>query len=296
MSATAHGVGHSASPLDAFPEAVAGAEALDAVAAPVGKRVREIGPGAVKDALSGTWLGHALHPILTDVVIGSWTSASVLDLLGGDDDAARRLIAVGIAAYGPTALTGVSDWADSEAVDDEVRRVGLAHAAINAGALALYGASFAARRRGRRGRGAVLALAGAGLLSAAGHLGGHLSFRLGVGVDQTVFDAGPEDWTPALAAEEVPAQGAVAARAGDTPVMLVRRGGAIGALHDRCSHRGCSLADGEVEGDTVTCACHGSRFALGDGAVLRGPATAPQPVLDARERDGRVEVRRRGGG
>jgi nitrite reductase/ring-hydroxylating ferredoxin subunit/uncharacterized membrane protein len=283
------------SPLDALPELAAGIEALDAPAAPVGKLVRGLGPGAVKDLLSGTWVGHAVHPILTDVVIGSWTSASVLDFVGGEDGerAAQRLIAVGLAAYAPTALTGVNDWADSEATDDEVRRVGLAHAVGNAGALALYTASLAARRRGRRGRGALLALAGAGLLSAAGHLGGHLTFRRGVGVDQTTFDAGPEDWTPALATGELPADGAVAAQAGDTPVMLVRRGGAIAALHDRCSHRGCSLADGEVDGDTVTCACHGSRFALGDGAVLRGPATAPQPVLDARERDGRVEVRRR---
>jgi nitrite reductase/ring-hydroxylating ferredoxin subunit/uncharacterized membrane protein len=285
------------SPFDALPELVADAEVLDGPAAPVGKLVRGIGPGALKDALSGTWLGHALHPLLTDVVIGSWTSASVLDLLGGEDaeGAAERLIAVGIAAYAPVALTGVNDWADSEAVDAKVRRVGVAHAAGNAAALALYGASLAARRRGRRGRGTLLALAGAGLLSAAGHLGGHLSFRLGVGVDQTVFDAGPEDWTPALAASELPAAGAVAAQAGDTPVLLARRGQGIAALHDRCSHRGCSLADGEIEGDTVTCACHGSRFALGDGAVLRGPATAPQPVLDARERDGRVEVRRRAG-
>jgi nitrite reductase/ring-hydroxylating ferredoxin subunit len=282
-----------ATPLDALPEAVADVEALDAVAGPIGKPLRELGPSALKDALSGTWLGHAVHPLLTDVVIGSWTSASVLDLVGGDDEAARRLIAVGIAAYAPTALTGASDWADSEAVDTPVRRVGLAHAAMNLGALAMYSASLAARRRGRRGRGALLALTGAGLLGAAGHLGGHLSFRLGVGVDQTVFDSGPDDWTPALLADQVPAQGAVAAQAGDTPVLLVRRGDAIAALHDRCSHRGCSLADGEVEGDTVTCACHGSRFGLGDGAVLRGPATAPQPVLDARERDGQVEVRAR---
>src|SRR3954451_16020798 len=134
-----------ATPLDALPEAVAGAEALDAVAGPIGKPLRELAPSGVKDVLSGTWLGHAIHPVLTDLVIGSWTSATVLDLVGGDDEAARRLIAVGIAAYAPTALTGANDWADSEAVDTPVRRVGLAHAAINAGALALYGASLAAR-------------------------------------------------------------------------------------------------------------------------------------------------------
>src|SRR3954454_19017020 len=134
-----------ATPLDAFPDAVAGTEALDDVAGPIGKPLRELAPSAVKDALSGTWLGHAIHPILTDVVIGSWTSATVLDLLGGDDEAARRLIGVGIAAYAPTALTGATDWADSEAIDAPVRRAGLAHAAINLGALTMYGASLTAR-------------------------------------------------------------------------------------------------------------------------------------------------------
>src|SRR5436190_5494278 len=112
-----------ATPFDALPEAIADVEALDAVAGPIGKPLRELAPSSLKDALSGTWLGHALHPLLTDVVIGSWTSASVLDLVGGDDEAARRLIAVGIAAYAPTALTGASDWSDSEATDAPVRRV-----------------------------------------------------------------------------------------------------------------------------------------------------------------------------
>src|SRR4051795_10558523 len=94
---------------------------LDAVGKKLGKAVRgALGPGNLKDAISGTWLGHAVHPMLTDVVIGSFTSATLLDLLGGDDEgtAAERLIAVGIAAYPPTALTGVNDWAGSQPVDD----------------------------------------------------------------------------------------------------------------------------------------------------------------------------------
>jgi uncharacterized membrane protein len=176
-----------ASPLDVIPQAIAGAEALDAPAAVAGRALRSLGRGRLRDALSGRWIGHALHPLLTDVVIGSWTSAVVLDFAGGRDGegAAERLIAVGLAAYPVTALTGGSDWADSEAADDEVRRVGLVHAVTNSGALALYAASLAARRRGRHGRGRLLALAGAGLLGAAGWLGGHLSFRLGVGVDKS---------------------------------------------------------------------------------------------------------------
>ena len=78
----------------------------------------------------------------------------------------------------------------------------------------------------------------------------------------------------------------------ETPVLLLRTGDRVYALHDRCSHRGCSLSEGEIDGDHVVCACHGSRFDLRDGAVHRGPATSPQPAFQVRERDGRIEVRR----
>jgi nitrite reductase/ring-hydroxylating ferredoxin subunit len=232
--------------------------------------------------------------MLTDVVIGSFTSATPLDLIGGDDDgtAAERLIAVGIAAYGPTALTGVNDWADSEPVSDEVRRVGLVHASSNALALTLYGSSLAARRRGDHAKGKVLSLAGAAVLATAGYLGGHLSFRRGVGPNQTAYDPGPDDWTEAIASDDLPADEPKTVVVEDTPVLLVRHRKHVHALHDRCSHRGCSLGElGELDGETIECGCHGSRFSLRDGSVERGPATAPQPSYEVREQDGSVEIK-----
>lgn len=274
------------------------ASGLDSPAKAVGKFVRGlIGPGELKDALAGTWLGHALHPLLTDVVIGSFTSATLLDLLGGDDDgrAAERLIAVGIAAYGPTAATGVTDWADTEIADPAVRRVGLVHAATNATALTLYGTSLAARRAGAHGRGKLLSLAGAATLAVGGYLGGHMSYRRGVGPNQTAFDPGPDDWKPAVDGSQLVDGRPVSVVVDETPVFLLRHGNHLHALHDRCSHRGCSLAGGDVEGEAIVCPCHGSTFSLGNGSVERGPATSGQPVFDARESDGRVEVRLRSG-
>jgi nitrite reductase/ring-hydroxylating ferredoxin subunit/uncharacterized membrane protein len=268
---------------------------LDAPAKAVAAKVRDLlNPGGgLKDVVSGTWLGHSLHPMLTDVVIGSFTSATALDLLGGDDDgaAAERLIGLGIAAYAPTALTGVNDWADSEPVDDRVRRVGLVHAATNATALGLYAASLVARRRGEQGKGKALGLLGAGVLGAGGYLGGHLSFTRGVGPNQTAFDEGPSDWTDAVAADELEQGEPKSVVVEDTPVLILRHGDHFHAIHDRCSHRGCPLSDGEVEKETITCQCHGSRFSLKDGSVLRGPATQPQPSYDVREHDGRIELR-----
>ncbi len=284
----------SPSPLGPLVERLESLHVLDDPGKAVGKAVRgALGPGALKDALSGTWLGHALHPLLTDVTIGAFVSASLLDVLGGDDDAAaaERLIAIGLASYGPTAITGVSDWADTEIADERVRRVGLVHAASNATAFLCFASSLAARRGGNRGRGKVLGMAGVTALAAGGYLGAHMSFFQGVGPNQTVFDQVPEDWTPAVSASELEEGTPCAVVVGDAPVLLLRHGDGLHALHDRCSHRGCPLSGGEIEGEVVTCPCHGSRFDLRDGSVLRGPATAPQPVYEVREREGQIEVR-----
>ncbi len=279
-------------------EAVSGLEGVEALDPPA-KGVAGIVSGAipagpVKDAISGSWIGHALHPLLTDVVIGSFLSATMLDLLGGsrDGSASERLIATGMAAYPATALTGASDWADAEPDSDAVRRVGIVHAATNGVALSLYAASLVARRRGKRGKGVMLGAAGAMALGAAGYLGGHLTLAKGVGVDQTIFDAGPEDWTEAAKPGELDEGKPARVVVDETPVLLLRRSDGLLAIHDRCSHRGCSLSDGDLDGDEVVCPCHGSRFDLRDGSLRAGPASMPQPAFEVRERDGVVELRR----
>jgi nitrite reductase/ring-hydroxylating ferredoxin subunit/uncharacterized membrane protein len=282
-------------PLEPLVRALESADFLDPVAERVGKTVRGVlSGGPIKDAVSGTWLGHALHPMLTDVVIGSFTAASLLDLIAPGDDgrASERLIALGLSAYLPTAAAGANDWADSEAVDDTIRRAGLVHAASNLVGATLYTASLRARRRGSRGRGAVLGFAGMAVMAAGGYLGGHLSFSKGVGPDQTVFDPGPTDWTSAADASGLPEGRPLRVVVDDTPVLLVREGELIFAIHDRCSHRGCSLSEGDVEGSEIVCSCHGSRFDLRNGAVLGGPATSAQPAFQVRVENGVVQVRR----
>jgi nitrite reductase/ring-hydroxylating ferredoxin subunit len=131
------------------------------------------------------------------------------------------------------------------------------------------------------------------VLSASGWLGGHLSYAQGVGVDTTVFENLPTEWTDALAESELPADGAVTSvELGGIPILVTRRGSRIVAMADRCTHRGGPLHEGEVRADCVVCPWHGSAFSLDDGEVRSGPATRPQPLLDARVQDGRVQVRR----
>lgn len=268
---------------------------LDKPAKAIAKKVRALlEPEPVKGAISGTWLGHPVHPPATDLVIGSLLSASVLDLVAprAGARAAQRLILVGIAAAAPTAVTGFSDWADTELSDEGVRRVGLLHAQANVVALLLYSASLVARRRGSRLRGALLALAGAGVLGASGHLGGHLAYVRGVGVNQTAFDPGPEDWTAITAGVDLADGQPHSADAAETPVLLVRHEGRVYAIHDRCGHRGCLLSDGGLDGHVITCSCHGSRFDIRDGTLLQGPATVSQPAFEVRQVGERIEVRR----
>jgi uncharacterized membrane protein len=130
--------------------------------------------GPVRDRLGGRWLGHALHPMLTDFPLGAWMSASLLDVLPGrkHEGAAERLLGFGLLAALPTIASGASDWLQAE---QRERRVGVVHAATNAAATALYASSLVARRRGQRRAGVALGIAGGVVATVGGYFGGHLS-------------------------------------------------------------------------------------------------------------------------
>jgi nitrite reductase/ring-hydroxylating ferredoxin subunit/uncharacterized membrane protein len=279
---------------DALLERIESIEALDAVSEPLQAVTHAAAPNgsAIKDLLSGTWLGHPLHPALTDVVVGAWSSALLLDVAGGKTGrrAADRLVGAGVLAAVPTAAAGLSDWSD---LQGESRRIGAVHALGNTTALALYAGSWLARKRGRRGRGIALSTMGYGIASLSAWLGGHLSFVRGVGVNQTAFESGPDRWTSVPEPRDLHVRGRATVRVEDVDVLLVRDEKTVFALSDRCSHRGCSLAEGDVRDGAVTCPCHGSTFRLADGAVVRGPATAPQPSYEVRTHDGELQLQRR---
>jgi uncharacterized membrane protein len=168
--------------LDGVVASMEASEALDPWVARAGAAASPLAQGSARRFLSGRWLGHALHPMLTDLPIGFWTSSFVLDLVGGRGSrpASQRMIALGVASAVPTALAGWSDWAST--TDQHVGRVGVVHAAANGAATLAYARSWLDRRRGRYARGVAWAMAGATLATVGGHLGGHLVFRLGAGV------------------------------------------------------------------------------------------------------------------
>ncbi len=268
-------------------------DAMDRIAGRLQEAVSQVVPAGsrAKDALSGTWLKHPVHPPLTDVVPGSWLSGLSVDVLGGEEGAraSRRLVGLGILAALPTAATGASDWSDLIGKD---RRLGSIHAVANSTALAAQTLSWVERRRGHRGRGVALSVMAVGMSSAAAWIGGHLSFGRAVGVNHTAVEDGPEEWTAVLDSADLADGELTAGQTSDGfDVLLVKRGAVIHAMADRCAHMGCPLHEGELDGNIVRCGCHGSEFTL-DGALVHGPATNGQPRFDVRISAGTVEVRK----
>jgi nitrite reductase/ring-hydroxylating ferredoxin subunit/uncharacterized membrane protein len=267
------------------------AEGLDE---PAEKLVKVVGPATrprvVKNALSGTWLGHRLHPLMVPLPIGFWTGALLFDLIATRRArwAADTLVGAGIVAAVPTAAAGLSDWADAE---PDGRRVGLVHASCNTLALLCYSSSLVARLLGRRKAGVGLGLAGATAISVGGYLGGHLSYVQAVGVEKKRFAGGPSSWTPVLDAADLGEGAPRVVRTGDTEVLLYRDGTGLHALWASCTHECGPLAEGRFADGNVICPWHGSTFRLADGKVVRGPAASSQPVFETRVTDGKVEVR-----
>ena len=264
---------------------------LDKLAEPVrGLVSKAVRPRRIRNLLSGTKLGHPVHPLLTDLPIGAWSMSALLDTVGGtsSEPAADLLIGVGILSAIPTAMTGLNDWSDT--IDAETR-VGLVHAGANVTALGLYAASLIARRSGRRVRGKTLGLAGLGALMIGGYLGGHLSYARAVNVNHTAFEYGPQEWTPVLADAELAEGEHRRVTTGETAVLVVRDNGQLLALANTCSHAGGPLDEGEFGDGCVVCPWHASTFRLADGSILRGPASTPQPTYQTRVRDGKIEIR-----
>jgi nitrite reductase/ring-hydroxylating ferredoxin subunit len=253
---------------------------------------RRIGPGAQADALHGVWLGQPVHPALTGLPVGFWTSAAVLDFVPGSRRASQVLIALGLAGSVPAAAAGLADWSS---LHQEQQRVGVVHGAVNASATALFASSLLARATGRHNGGRALALGGLAALMASTYLGRHLAFPLGAGTShaESVTHLAPLGWHDLCRIYDLPDGRLARRQLGYLSLAVVRQGSDVLALADRCAHLGGPLHQGTLTssaGDDpcVSCPWHGSTFRLTDGAVVHGPATARQPAFDTRIVEGGI--------
>jgi nitrite reductase/ring-hydroxylating ferredoxin subunit len=277
-----------AKPLSGLSTAIA--NLMDAIFRPLGR------PGKLlQDFLNGSWLGHSVHPVVTDVVVGGATAALLLQVLIWFGVANLNVALIWLLGLtwlsGLSAIvTGLTDFKDT-ATGDEQNVVGL-HGEINIVATALFIAAFVAAVTGAPGVAAWLLVVGYLVLSVGAFIGGHVVFKYGYMVNHNAFARGKRagEFTAVLPVAELPEATPTRAALGPTGLVLVRRGDAVYALKETCPHAGGPLAEGHVKGDTIVCPWHGSALRLSDGAVRHGPATSRQVAYRARINGDQVEV------
>ncbi len=253
----------------------------------------------LKDMLNGTWLGHALHPVLTDVPIGSWTGTMLLDLIWlnneneGLANGSDIMLAFGLAGAMGAAVTGLTDWSDLYETD---RRVGLMHGLLNIGIAGANVASLVLRLTGRRRAGITVSTLGYLTTLLSAYLGGELSFAKGIGVNHVAWEGGSDEFVSVIDEANLPEGKLTRVDVSGIPAVLLKQGRTIYAIGATCTHMGGPLDEGTVEqgdnGPVVQCPWHGSRFCMGDGSIVNGPAVYAQPTFAIRVRNGQVQLRR----
>lgn len=256
-------------------------------------------PRRFKSLLHGTWLGHPLHPAITDIPIGAWLLTLIFDIVwlvspsanGWAARGAEWLALIGILAAVGAALTGLADWSDSYGAE---RTVGLYHAGLNSLALVLYIISFALRLSAPTGENvaaAIIGFLGIASVLVAAYLGGDMVFGKGTGVNHTAWQESSHDFVPVLPVADVPENTLRRVEVAGVPVVLLRSRDRYFAIAATCSHAGGPLDEGELQGTVVQCPWHGSRFRMSDGKALTGPATFAQLRYDVRVLNGIIHLR-----
>jgi nitrite reductase/ring-hydroxylating ferredoxin subunit/uncharacterized membrane protein len=255
-------------------------------------------PGKLlQDFLNGSWLGHSLHAVLVDVVIGAATAALLLDLLrvffGIDGLEVATTWVVGLVALSAlgSIATGLTDYKDTSPSSSERDVAGL-HGLTNIVATVFFAVSFFQRLGDGHDAAFWVFLIGYLVVSVGGFIGGHVVFKYGYMVNHNAFSRGKraKEFTPVLPVAELPEDAPTKASFGTTAVVLVRRGEVVHALKDTCSHAGGPLSGGTLHGDTITCPWHASVFRLTDGSVVHGPASSRQVSYRARINGDQVEL------
>lgn len=253
----------------------------------------------LKDALNGTWLGHSLHPVFTDVPLGSWTATMLLDLawLRSEDErmapGADLTLAVGLVGAAGAAVTGATDWSDAYGTD---RRVGFMHGLLNVGIAVTYIISLVLRLVGRRRAGIAVSTTGYLTSLFSAYLGGELVFAKGLGVNHTAWEGGSDDFVSVMDEADLTEGKLTRVDAAGIPAVLLKQARTIYAIGATCTHMAGPLDEGTVtqgnNGPVVQCPWHGSRFCMNDGSVVNGPAVYAEPTFAVRVREGKIQLRR----
>ncbi len=247
----------------------------------------------LENFLNGVWLGHPLHPVITDIPVGAWTATVTLDALEAITGSrtfakgANIATALGVVSAAGAATAGLTDW---QHLSGEPRREGMLHALLNSTALSLFSASLFARIVRNRKLGRSLALWGYLSLFFGAFFGGDLVYRLKIGVKHSTTKEAA-GYMQLMNETDLPENQLTKVEVEGVPVLLVRRGQKVFAIAERCSHMGGPLAQGMLLDDnTVVCPWHGSRFELATGNVVDGPSPFNQVCYPTRINGQYVEI------
>jgi nitrite reductase/ring-hydroxylating ferredoxin subunit/uncharacterized membrane protein len=248
----------------------------------------------IQNFLNGSWLGHPVHAVVTDVPIGALTVSIVADLINQPVVADISML-LGVLAMVASAVTGAADYTE---VDGTARNRATVHSVVMVASLVLYAISLLIRAGQPTDRLApiVLAVGGYLLLSLGANIGGDLVYLIGTHVNRHAWRGAGAKWI-ALdlgGLPDIPIGGPTKLKAGINELVVIRDGDSILAVHAQCAHAGGPLAEGSLAGDVIECPWHGSRYRMTDGHVVRGPAMYDQPAYEIRRAEaGGWEVRRR---
>jgi nitrite reductase/ring-hydroxylating ferredoxin subunit/uncharacterized membrane protein len=253
--------------------------------------------------------GHPLHPMLIVFPFAYLFGNACVDLSARVAKrpqwhrTARHMNALGLGCAVVAAVPGLIDYIFAVPPKSSARQRATTHMLTNLSALSLFAVSRVGRDTDDKApsRWAIAAeLVGAGLLSAAGWLGGTLVYRNQIAVDHRYADAGKwqvDVLPPDAGAGEELDVGAVddigidqmkLLRIGSLRIVIARTEAGYAAFDDRCTHKGGPLADGVLVCGTVQCPWHGSQFDVQSGEVKHGPAGAAIRTYTVTSRDGRL--------
>lgn len=244
----------------------------------------------IRDFLAGTWLGHPLHALLTDVPIGALTLVIILDVLG-QPAAADVALLIGVLTMLAAAIAGYADYSTT---DGRARVRATVHSTLMLIALVVYLVSLGIRVSGPTSRTLpiILSIVAYLILAGGAFVGGDVVYALGNVVDRHAWRPSGAKWQP-LDVGEIAEGTLVKAKLGAQALVLVRTGDTILALHDQCAHAGAPLSEGTIVDGCVECPWHGSRFELATGTRRRGPTLYDQPRYEVRAVEtGGYEARR----
>ncbi len=247
----------------------------------------------IQNFLNGTWLGHPVHAVITDVPVGALTVSIVADLIS-QHVAADVAMVLGVLAMVGAAVTGLADYTE---VDGNARNRATVHGTIMVVTLVLYLVSLAIRAGNPPDRlpAVVVAVVAYLLLVLGAAIGGDLVYLIGTHVDRHAWRGAGGKWIglDLGSLPDIPEGGPTKLRAGINDLAVVRNGEQILAVHAQCAHAGGPLGDGELVDGQIQCPWHGSRFRMVDGHVSRGPSMYDQPAYEVRRAaSGGWEVRR----